>query len=107
MAIFRRKPSTARTANRSSVGGCSCCRTWSKNLYRQFKLDEAWDGPHNKGLLAQMPKVFADPAVESKDPMTVYQAFVGPGAFLEDKKGLPISEFTDGTSNTIMIVEAA
>jgi prepilin-type processing-associated H-X9-DG protein len=77
------------------------------NLYRQFKLDEAWDGPHNKGLLAQMPKVFADPAVESKDPMTVYQAFVGPGAFFEDKKGLPINEITDGTSNTLMIVEAA
>jgi prepilin-type processing-associated H-X9-DG protein len=77
------------------------------NLYRQFKLDEAWDGPHNQRLLAQMPKVFADPAVASKEPATVYQAFVGPGAFFEDKKGLPISEFTDGTSNTLMIVEAA
>ena len=28
-------------------------------LYRQFKLDEAWDGPHNEKLLAQMPKLFA------------------------------------------------
>jgi hypothetical protein len=76
-------------------------------LYRQFKLDEAWDSPHNKRLLAQMPKVYADPAVESKRPETVYQGFVGHGAFFEDKKGLPISAFTDGTSNTLMIVEAA
>jgi prepilin-type processing-associated H-X9-DG protein len=77
------------------------------NLNRQFKLDEAWDGPHNQRLLAQMPKVFADPAVDSKEPVTVYQAFIGPGAFFEDKKGMPISNFTDGTSNTLMIVEAA
>jgi hypothetical protein len=76
-------------------------------VYRQFKLDEPWDGPHNKRLLAQMPKVYADPAIDSKQPETVYQGFVGPGAFFEGTKGLPIREFTDGTSNTIMIVEAA
>ena len=29
------------------------------NLYKEFKPDEAWDGPHNKPLLSSMPKVFA------------------------------------------------
>ena len=27
-----------------------------RQLFSQFKLDEAWDGPHNKTLLAQMPR---------------------------------------------------
>jgi hypothetical protein len=76
-------------------------------VYKQFKLDEAWDSPHNKALLAQMPKVYADPNVHTTQPLTVYQAFVGPGAFFEGKKGLSISDFTDGTSNTLMVVEAA
>ena len=26
-------------------------------LYRQFKLDEPWDSPHNKKLIARMPAV--------------------------------------------------
>ena len=28
-------------------------------LYREFKLDEPWDGDHNRRLLARMPKVYA------------------------------------------------
>src|SRR5262245_53734413 len=26
------------------------------DLYAQFKLDEPWDGPHNKALLEKMPR---------------------------------------------------
>jgi prepilin-type processing-associated H-X9-DG protein len=76
------------------------------SVYRQFKLDEAWDGPHNSKLLVQMPKVYADPAVDSKEHQTVYQGFFGPGAFFEGEKGLRIADITDGTSNTVMVVEA-
>ena len=28
-------------------------------LYQQFKLDEPWDSPHNKKLIALMPKIYA------------------------------------------------
>jgi hypothetical protein len=77
-------------------------------LYRQFKLDEAWDSPNNKKLLAQMPKVYADPNAPPTQTMTYYQGFVGPGAFFEGKKGLSLpNDFPDGTSNTLMVVEAA
>jgi prepilin-type processing-associated H-X9-DG protein len=76
-------------------------------LYKQFKLDEAWDGPHNVKLLAQMPKLLADQDVNTMEPVTVYQAFVGPGAFFEGTKGLQMpAEFPDGTSNTLMIIQA-
>ena len=76
-------------------------------LYRQFKLDEAWDSPHNKKLLAQMPKLYADPNVHTTQPLTVYQVFVGPGAVFEGKKGVSLAEIADGTSNTLLVVEAA
>jgi hypothetical protein len=77
-------------------------------LYKQFKLDEAWDSPHNKKLLAKMPVTYQAPSAKPKHPHgTVYQAFVGNGAFFEGKKGIRLVDITDGTSNTIMIVEAA
>ena len=76
-------------------------------LYRQFKLDEPWDSPHNKKLLAKMPAVYALPGVRPKiEGGTVMQGFVGKGAFFEGKRGLRFSNITDGTSNTFMIVEA-
>jgi hypothetical protein len=76
-------------------------------LYKEFHLDEPWDSEHNKKLLAKMPKVYAISG--QKDPAaTHYQGFHGKGAFFEGKKGVLFpADFTDGTSNTLMIVEAA
>ncbi len=74
-------------------------------LYKEFKLDEPWDSDHNKKLLAKMPKVFAPVKGEVKDS-TFYRGLVGGGAFFEEKKKIRIAEITDGTSNTIMVVEA-
>jgi hypothetical protein len=80
-----------------------------ENLYRQFKQDEPWDSEHNKKLLAMMPKVFAPPrGVKTKDKYsTFYQVFVGNGAAWENGRKMSIPrDFTDGTSNTILLVEA-
>jgi prepilin-type processing-associated H-X9-DG protein len=78
------------------------------DLYSEFKLDEAWDSEHNKKLLAKMPKVYQAPTGKPKHPHgTFYQGFAGKGAFFEGKAGISIADITDGTSNTIMVVEAA
>src|SRR5947209_1156373 len=55
-----------------------------------------------------MPKIYASPHDEttSKEHKTLYQGFVGKGAFFEGKRGLTFADFTDGTSNTIMVAEA-
>jgi RNA polymerase sigma factor (sigma-70 family) len=48
------------------------------DLYRQFKLDEPWDGPHNRTLLKRMPKVYAPVGTAAARPdSTFYQVFVG------------------------------
>jgi hypothetical protein len=79
-----------------------------EKLYKQFHLDEPWDSEHNKKLLAQMPDVFRMPSQPKDATDTHYQGFVGKGAFFEGENGLRLpADFPDGTSNTIMLVEAA
>src|SRR5690348_13390112 len=80
-----------------------------KKLYEQFKLDEPWDGPHNKNLLEKMPSVFAPMGGETqKKHQTYYQVFVGPDTAFREKNRGPLmpGSFTDGTSKTFLIVEA-
>ena len=79
------------------------------NLYKQFKLDEPWDSENNKKLLERMPTTFAPSDSEAfKKHETFYQAFVGQGSVFEP--GVQIrypASITDGTSQTILFVEAA
>jgi len=77
-------------------------------LYKQFKLDEAWDSETNKPLIAKMPKLYAPIRVKAKEGETFYRGFAGKGAiFGPDKaKGLKLTTVTDGTSNTGMVFEA-
>jgi hypothetical protein len=78
-------------------------------LYKQFKLDEPWDSTHNKALLEKMPKTLESPRVTVKKAgYTVYQGFNGPGAVFEAGQKLRFpAAITDGTSNTIFVVEAS
>jgi hypothetical protein len=87
-----------------------------ENLFRQFKLDEPWDSPNNKKLLAQMPKTYAPVHGKTKQPYsTYYQVFVGPDApfqIIPDNGPLGASgpviprNFPDGLSQTILVAEA-
>jgi hypothetical protein len=79
-------------------------------LYQEFRLGEPWDSPHNLRLLPRMPIIYAAPG-RKKSLMppyhTVCHVFVGTGAAFEGREGLRLAEdFPDGTSNTILIVEA-
>jgi hypothetical protein len=73
-------------------------------LYQQFKLDEPWDSEHNKRLIDKMPKVFAAVnGVKAEKGHTFYQIFTGREAL---KSGMTLLNATDGTSNTLMVVES-
>ncbi len=77
-------------------------------LYNKFKLDEPWDSPHNKELLKEMPPPFKCPDRLKVEPFTTtYRGFVGAGAIFETGQDIGIASITDGTSNTIAIVEAS
>jgi hypothetical protein len=78
-------------------------------LYQQFHLHEAWDSPHNKFLLGQIPKVYRAPPDTSwgQSPSTFLQVFVGPGAAFEAGRQLrPPEDFPDGLATTILVAEA-
>ena len=86
-----------------------------ENLFRQFKLDEPWDSPHNKSLVTKMPKLYAPPRQDTFG-YTFYRGFTGPDTALQPRqatakagellKGVSLTQITDGTSNTILVAEA-
>jgi len=76
-------------------------------LYSQFKLDEPWDSPNNKPLLARIPKVYQSPRGKPADSAaTYYQVLVGGGALFDLNRPTRMADITDGTSNTILVIEA-
>jgi beta-lactamase regulating signal transducer with metallopeptidase domain len=78
----------------------------AKTLYDQYRFNEPWDSESNKKVLAQAPDVFRSPYDNSKSTNSGYYALVGPGTVFEGPDGVKIRDITDGTSNTLMIVEA-
>jgi hypothetical protein len=85
-------------------------------LYKEFKLNEPWDSEHNKKLLPRMPSVYAPATGKTLIPhSTFYQVFTGPLTPFDPREIFPGPlnlgpslrfSFPDGTSNTLLIVEA-
>lgn len=77
-----------------------------KQLYEAYHFDEPWDGPNNKKLLSQMPDVFRCPQDGPNSTNTSYFVLTGPETVFSGKKGTGFREITDGTSNTLAVVES-
>jgi hypothetical protein len=83
-----------------------------RQLFKAFALDEPWDSPKNKKLIAEMPRIYEPIRVKAKPGETFYRGFVGKGApFGRDKGhdgwlGLNRDSITDGLDNTGLIYEA-
>ena len=75
-------------------------------LYRQFKLDEPWDSPHNRKLIERMPGVYQSPSVPSARE-TVYQVLVGPGTLYEQRTPPTLDEIVEsaGAGLAVLAVE--
>jgi hypothetical protein len=77
-------------------------------LYKEFHLDEPWDSAHNMKLLPRMPKTYQHPSAPPSQTMTYYQVFTGPHTPFNGNTPAKIpATFLDGTSNTILVVEAS
>jgi hypothetical protein len=74
-----------------------------QQLYSEFHLDEPWNSPHNSELVHRMPSVYGNMSMPLQIGHTPYLAPWGDGLGV---LGLGLAEITDGTSNTIAIVEA-
>jgi hypothetical protein len=77
-------------------------------LYKQIRLDEPWDSSHNRQFWDRMPKVYELPGLPASGGLTAIQVFTGPETPFDGREGRKFpAGFPDGTSETILIAEAA
>jgi hypothetical protein len=85
-------------------------------LYKQIRQNERWDSQHNRQFWNQMPVVYLLPR-KPNDGRTYYQVFHGdrsafpkatrPAKTFPMVGDIGIVQISDGTTNTIFVVEAA
>ena len=77
-----------------------------QELYKQFKLDEPWDSPHNKKLIPKMPAVYRPAISKERVPThTTFLAPLGAATMFPPAGGLRVADIRNGTSTTIMLVD--
>ena len=76
-------------------------------LFQQYRFDEPWDSEANLKLLEKMPSIYRSPLAPADQAVgnTNYQGFATEGGALGKGDGYAFSDFTDGTSNTLLIIE--
>jgi prepilin-type processing-associated H-X9-DG protein len=76
-----------------------------QELFKAYKMDEPWDSANNKKVLEKMPRVF-NATPNQPSTMSSYYVLTGKDTAFPGENGIKIPDITDGTSNTIMAVEA-
>lgn len=78
-------------------------------LYQKFKLDEPWDSEHNIKLVSEIPFVYSNRQPSDStlpDGKTRLQVpLLENSVFGRSGGGASFREITDGTSNTVMVVQ--
>lgn len=76
-------------------------------LYKEFHLDEPWDSPHNRALIAKMPSDFSSSPSDSEDEgKTHFLAIVGKGASFADDGDTAVFGSAGYRADTVFVVEA-
>lgn len=75
-------------------------------IYQQFHLNEAWDSPANRAVASACISVYRCPSNgPNVSNETNYVMITGPGMLSDGKSTTKITQITDGTANTLMVVE--
>ena len=77
-------------------------------LYKAYRFDEPWDGPHNAQLAGRIGDYYRrrglDPA---ESPQTSFVAVVGPETAWSGAEARSKQDIRDGAGQTILVVEMA
>jgi prepilin-type processing-associated H-X9-DG protein len=75
--------------------------------FNAYQFGEAWDGPSNSRLLNPLPQVYSCPSHSAPgNTNTSYATITGDHSILGDGVCVKMREVTDGSSNTLMVIEA-
>jgi hypothetical protein len=75
-------------------------------LYQRFDKSKAWNSPENQAVTSAMIKTFSDPA-EPNNSNCDYVFVTGAGTVFDGNKACSINSITDGTSNTMVMVQTS
>jgi prepilin-type processing-associated H-X9-DG protein len=77
-------------------------------LYERYNFDEPWDSPGNLAITNTVISAYTCPSSgDQTSTETNYMVITGPGTVFDGAKAASIRDITDGTSNTILVVEVA
>jgi hypothetical protein len=74
-------------------------------LYERIDLSKPWDDPANAVALETVIEVYQCPHLHPASNLTTYAAMAGPDAFFLPTESRRLDEITDGTANTLMLIE--
>lgn len=78
------------------------------DLFHEYRFDEPWNGPNNRILASKMPDVYACPGAAGRDRgIANYLAVVGRATAWPEQHAVRPTDFHDGTSNSIQLMESA
>ncbi len=77
-----------------------------RDLYSQYKFDQPWDSPDNLRLASKMPEIYRSNNRLTQTGETPFKMLVGEGAFDSSITPPGYADITDGTSNTIALIES-
>lgn len=79
-----------------------------EELYQRYRFDEPWNGPHNRQLGAEIPDVYAYPWSDRQNRERMcFLGVVSPWSVWPGPHATAIKNITDGTSNTLVLLEVA
>lgn len=78
-----------------------------QKTFRSYNYNQPWDSPANQAVAANMPDVYCNPFARGSSQTTSYMVITGPGTLFERDKTKSFHDVTDGTSNTVLVVEVA
>lgn len=77
------------------------------DLYNKIDFSKPWDDPANAEVARASIPEFTCPSSAAPRDNTSYVAVIGPHSCLRPQKSASIQEITDGTGNTMMVIEVA
>lgn len=75
------------------------------NLYQRVDLSKPWSHPDNAFLMGHSVPCYRCPSATIPKGQTIYLGVAAPGGCFEPGRTTKISEITDGTTNTLIVVE--